>query len=1401
MNNKTKQRCFIAKLSLHVIKISVFFILFCTVVFPQTEALNLVRNFDHHLSGTYTNSIAQDSFGFMWFGTKNGLVRYDGRNVKIYNSVADDSTSLASDQIQTIFTDSLGNLWIAANGLHRYNFEKDNFFRIELPLFDSLTLKLKFITSIRVDNQNNLWIGTFGQGLYKFSPVSGKIEYIKLGETFPLPFKDYIIYSISIDNSGSVWVASSGHQITSINTNTQEQTRYRLEQRGDIQNIIADRRGNLWLTAIGEPLKRIQALGGRLIVLESYDEVKSENFFIKPIDDLRGNIWLGTQSEGVFVFNPEKKSVRNFRHNSRDENSLPADFIEEIFEDRAGNIWISTNKGLCKWSRWKKPFRHIQYDTENLNSIGSSEVTGIDEDDDDNLWISTFNTGFSKLNLKSGSVTRYDPSTSKIKTPWALEILYATDGTVWIATNFQHGLNRLDTRTGSFKEYLNKPRDESSISSNIVTLLFQDSRNQLWIGAERRGLNLYDPLTDSFNRFQHNPADTNSLSSNKVYAIFEDNESGLWIGTDEGLDYFDQAKGIFTNYYPPEFINDTTKSFAVFSICNSAYRNNKKNQNFWLGTSTGLYLFDKNEKRFLPMPRITGSQDSIIYGVLEDEVGNLWLQTISALVKFSSENKTYRVYNRYDGWIQTGVAIDEWRNSYKKLKSGEMVFGGLNGITIFYPEQINDNPDIAPVHITRFSLFNKPVEINGNPFGSRETGDSILTKSIIFTDEIILNHDENSFTFNFASLDFTNPFANQFMYKLEGFNKDWINTSNSNSASFTNIPPGEYKFFVKASNSDGVWNEKGASIKVFVLPPWWLTTYAYISYVIVLLIILYWIRRFELNRMRTRDQLKMKELETKKFQEVDQMKSRLFANISHEFRTPLTLILGILDKYLNKTGQENSDFKIMKKNADRSLQLINQLLELSRLESGSAKMHVQKTEINRFLRRIASSFISLAEQKRIDFRFNNYPLESDHPEDEVFAFIDRKKIETIVYNLLSNAFKFTPEEEKISIYISSTISASEISITNSGITIPVDELPYVFDRFYQGSETAAKNYEGTGIGLALVKELVELHQGQVKVISGENETTFKINLPAGVLNFSSDQDLNKDAEISIENPALIYENNEIAFDRKESGLEKKESGIVLVVEDHFDLRNFICEQIEDDYTVIEAEHGKKGLLLAEELLPDLIISDVMMPEMDGFELCKEIKSNFKTNHIPVILLTAKAALENKLEGLETGADDYLIKPFNTEELKARVRNLIHLRRQMREKFRSEMILKPADVIVPSNQRIFIEKLTSIIEKNIEDDNFSVEILSKEIGMSRSQLHRKVKALTNQPPNEFIRNFRLKRASDLIRQNAGNIAEISYKVGFGSQAYFTKLFQEMYGVTPTEFRKQLDNPEIQFTSQE
>ena len=657
---------------------------------------------------------------------------------------------------------------------------------------------------------------------------------------------------------------------------------------------------------------------------------------------------------------------------------------------------------------------------------------------------------------------------------------------------------------------------------------------------------------------------------------------------------------------------------------------------------------------------------------IEDKNNDVWI-----VAKKSGKTIQGKSVLQSDGtytWEDTPfLRINDLGNSYLVYpeENGIAWFGGSEGIARYSSfVKKNYNLDYSAIIRRVIAIPTDSSFYNGNLYSGYSNPE--------------IEYKNNSIRFQFAASSYDDPAANLFQVKLDGYDDDWSPWTLENKKDYTGLPAGNYTFRVRAKN---IYNHlsKEDTFAFEILPPWFQSWWAYLLYLIfigALVLSIVKIRVLQLEKRTHQLEEVISERtstiseQTEKLKELDSLKSRFFANISHEFRTPLTLILGIIERHLTKQGSEIHDFNIMKKNAQRLLHLINQMLELSKLEAAGIKIQVEKTDLIKFLRRTASSFVSLAEQHKIDFRFNNHPLNEPSDIKEIFVYMDRDKMETVIYNLLSNAFKFTPEEEKVLIDAIPEEDFVELKIRNTGIGIPPEHLPHIFDRFYQVDSSSTRNYEGTGIGLALVKEFVELHHGKVNVESTDSETVFKIKVPLGSAHFSHDQIVKSNEEVVESQQSLVVEDEE----RKEGIIRKSpsaESNIILVVEDHFDLRNFICEQLENDYSIVEAEDGGKGLKLAEDIIPDLVISDIMMPNMDGYTLCKELKTNIKTNHIPVILLTAKASFENKLEGLETGADDYLIKPFNTEELKARVKNLIKIRKQIREKFQTEILLKPA----------------------------------------------------------------------------------------------------------------------------
>jgi signal transduction histidine kinase/DNA-binding response OmpR family regulator len=650
---------------------------------------------------------------------------------------------------------------------------------------------------------------------------------------------------------------------------------------------------------------------------------------------------------------------------------------------------------------------------------------------------------------------------------------------------------------------------------------------------------------------------------------------------------------------------------------------------------------------------------------------------------------------------------------------------------------------------------------------------------------------------------------------MEGFDRDWLYVGTKREAVYTNLAPGEYTFRVKAANNDGVWNEQGASIKVIIAPPFWRTWWAYTLYVLFMMGLLFGIRRYELNRMRLKDQVKIKHLEAEKLKELDAMKSRFFSNISHEFRTPLTLILGPIENMLAKITdkQSNQDLSLMHKNATNLLRLVNQLLDLARLESGKMRLQASRGDLMQCLKSIVAAFESLARSRNVTLHFHSQV-------ESLEAWFNREHLETVFYNLLSNAFKFTPEGGEVSVQLSVisnqlslnqpiTDHSSLITVKDTGIGIPTDKLRYVFDRFYQAESAstqtgAARKFEGTGIGLSLVKELVELHHGKVEITSEEGKgTEVVVRLPLGREHLQAEEIVSEQLSVSSDQLSVGSEQGAIASATQRSSHPEihqssdptiqpsidpdSDEEIVLIVEDNADMRAYIRRNLENGYKVVEAQNGQEGLEKAMAMIPDMIISDVMMPVMDGYALCDRLKSDEKTSHIPVILLTARAGREDKLEGLETGADDYLTKPFDAEELQIRVKNLIALRRKLQEKFKKQMVLQPSEISITSVDEAFLKKAVAMVEEHLEDESFSPDDLAHEVGMSRAQFYRKLRALTDQPAGHFIRAIRLQRAADLLKQGFGNITEIAYKVGFSSQPYFTKCFQEYFGVSPKEYK--------------
>ncbi|MCU0370905.1 MAG: ATP-binding protein, partial [Bacteroidales bacterium] len=1108
-----------------------------------------------------------------------------------------------------------------------------------------------------------------------------------------------------------------------------------------------------------------------------------DHFWLHSIfEDSQGVFWLGSRG-GMTELNLQTGSFNIYEHDPEDAESLFYNGVMSICEDRLGFLWISTINGLDRFDKNTGKFYHYKHDGSKPGTLSNDEVSAVLADRSGTIWISTYGGGVDKYTPPNPSFKKYNPDKAEFDNFLHTIIIEDKNRMIWMGTN--RGLMQLNPETGTIEKYG---------PDQIIDQVFEDKSGRIWFQPMQKNLYIIDQpgrlhefRDASGSEFTGSITSINKSNNGniwlgtwegKVYnlnpgsgelalhleeniiieSLCEDDSGLLWCGTREkGLFCYDpvQKKSSWFTYNPKD--TSTISSNLVNQISKD------KDGNLLLVAGRNLNKYDRKTGRFKRLGEKDGFPGNIVQ-VNEDEKGNLWMSTLTGIVKYSIQTGQFRKYGNLNGYLY-------------KTKSGSFYLAGLEGITFFHPDSLKDNPFIPPVVITSFRLFEEPYP---------------------FSKEIHLSYKENFLSFEFAALNYVNPEKNQYAYKMEGIDQDWVYAGTRRFASYPDLDPGEYVFRVKGSNDDGVWNEEGTSMAISISPPFWKTWWAYTVYAVIFLMVLYGIRKYELNRISLKNQVIVDKVILLEKEETEKMKSRFFANISHEFRTPLTLILGPVEKIISNTSDDIiKDANIIRRNSKRLLQLINQLLDLSRLEAGKLKLEASKGNLVPFVKGIALSFESLADSKDIT-------LDIQFEEDKIELFFDREKMMKILTNILSNAFKFTPENGRITVSVNEIKDPGktgivEIKIKDSGIGIHRDELPKLFDRFYQVDSSFTKEYEGTGIGLALVKELVELHHGTVKVESEIADpetgmagyTEFTVRLPLGTAHLKNDEIIKNGHLPAIPETYTCDANNFIPKEVQEelAGTVSDNKNINLVVEDNQEMREFIKESLNGNYIIKEAVNGEQGVAIAGKIIPDLIISDLMMPKMDGNELVKILKNDEKTCHIPIILLTAKAGQESRLEGLETGADEYLTKPFDLKEMQVRIKNLIAQRKRMQEKFSklesysvSQLVKMP-----DSMDRKFLIKVGEIIERHISEEEFNIDQFCSELAMSRTQLHRKITALTGKSATLYIRSVKLAKARQMIAEKTGTISEIAYSLGFSSPAYFTRCFREEYGYPPSEIK--------------
>ena len=1045
--------------------------------------------------------------------------------------------------------------------------------------------------------------------------------------------------------------------------------------------------------------------------------------------DKYGILWVGTEKQGVYKINTNTKPFYSYYNVTEYCNHFISDIIRDVFVDNEEMLWLGTfSNGIIKINKNNNKIFYMKYDPLNRdNCISNNEIRDIFQDSTGEIWIGT-----------KGGVTRYNPNTNqykfytrytaeKIPSPWVHSFMEDHNGIIWIGTFY--GFVQYERATDKYQffdpnKYLKSPR---------ISKIIEDKHYNVWISTQGGGITClkrvdsgkdYDTI-----HYLNIPNDPKSLSSNRVFGLLEDNYNNIWASTDYGLCKLNPKTAEFTRY---------------------------------------------NMKNGLP--------DDMIMGILLDKHDNIWISHKKGITKLNTHTGEMQHYSEQDGLQSNDFSENA---CYKDPKTGEMFFGNAYGFNSFFPDSIKNNLVEPDIYFTGLKVLNQDI----TQFHKLD-GKTILSKSILTTKKLILSNKHKNFSIEFAGLHYVKPEANIYKYKLEGFDEKWLTGDASHRmVTYSNLPAGKYVLRVKTANGDGIWSNKEAKMEIVIKPPWWNTFWAYLFYFFILIVILFWIYRYIIEKERFKNQLRYEKMKAKKLLELDQLKIQFFTNVSHELRTPLTLLIDPLQKLKGgnvESGQVSYYYSLMYNNAQRLMKLVNQLLDFRRIENKKYTLETELADIAAYIGNVADAFRINAMHRNIRFEYIARP-------SKIMANFDPDKIEKIVFNLLSNAFKYTPDGRSISIMLQLNNNENdnlkskfiEIKVIDSGIGIPANAVNKIFDVFYQAKLPVGYESIGTGIGLALTKELVELLKGKIDVESKENiGSTFTVKLPLETVEIN-ESEINKSELLS---EGELTENNNVNLNNelKEGKEIKYDIPFILLIEDNEDVRNYLRSELSRDYNVLEAGNGKEGMQIALEETPDIIISDIMMPIMDGLEFCKRLKNDTRISHIPVILLTARHSETFVVEGYEIGADAYITKPFNTNILKARIKNLIESRNILLESFGKTPFLDLKKVANNTADEEFLNKTVEIIHQYISEPEFNIDLLAEYIKMNRRQLTHKIKTLTGQTVNEFVKTIRLNKAAELLLTTDYAVSEIAYQLGYNVPANFSRSFTKQFGKSPTEY---------------
>lgn len=1352
----------IVKTIQYIFKTISFVLVFITLINPyEAKSVNSEISFDifsqeNGLPNNQIQCVYQDKKGWMWIGTSQGLSRFDGYSFVNFLPNPNDSNSIEGNLIRVITEDSKGNLYVGTEtgGLNIFDRDKECFLH---PFKNHPEFKYKEVSvnAIEEDKSGNVWIGTDFNIMV--IDTSGNMKPLNPEIANPeISFIGNYVRDLKFDSSGKLWIGTN-NGVFIYNPVSNEIELFEIpfadELNKEIWEIFIDDEGMIWIGTYSSGAFLVDPKTRNIESIKLDSSVNRSETVRSVSKGIFGEYWIGTRG-GLFVYSKNKGVTGFYRHQTREPRSLSNNSILSIFHDLKGETWIGTRGGLNLLAKSKQVFRSYTALPGDNNYLNSNTIYTFWIDDEDKIWIGT----------EDGGINIYDPATK------------------------------------SYEYLLADTRQKNTISQNCIKSFLKDKHGNLWIGTYLGGIDIIDLKTKQIKHYKHSPEQPGSLSDNRVWDICMDNDGEIWVATSKGVDQFSSEKNTFIHY--PQLNGNETISWIKPD----------SNGNLWMGSADEVIVYNKQRNtinRFFEHSRsmfenykneiwiATMDKGIAIYSatagaikyydehnglannhalcILEDNEFNLWISTTNGLSKFDPDKDYFQNFSSNDGLGNNQFCYGA---AYKN-NSGELLFGSIAGFNMFNPNEIISEDNDVPIVLTDLKIFNKSVPISNNK-------KAVLEKSISETTHLKLNYDQNVFTIEFSALNFINSENNLYTYRLDGFNKEWNEPGKTRTATYTNLNPGDYLLRIKRVTPGNLKEGNEHQLKITILPPYWKTNWFLTLVFSIILFLIYTLVRFFINREKIKNQLVIERVNARKLHELDMLKLKFFTNISHEIRTPLTLILGPLEKMTQNDISKieiQENLKLMQRNANNLDKLINQLLDFRKLQSGNLKLNITEADIVSFIRNITNSFNDYALEKKIKLNFNTL-------KKRLFVSFDPDKIEKILNNLLSNAFKFTEANDSITVNLSLIFDTDEdnfskedsekqfieISVKDTGKGISNTNMERIFMRFFQTDENNRNS--GAGIGLALVKELVKLHKGEIFVTSKPKKgTKFTIRIPYNLADSSQTEENKNEKTIDLSLPS---KENDVEL------VEDLHTKVMLIVEDNLDVRQFIKSHFNSFYKIYEATNGEEGCKIALKTIPDIIVSDIIMPNIDGYELCKRLKNDERTSHIPILLLTAMHSKEHELKGLTSGADDYITKPFDLSVLQAKVENMLSIRNSLKEKYTSTTVLEPTNVILTSPDERFLRRAIEVIETNISDSDLDIENFAIKVGVSRMQLYRKLHALTNMTVKEFIRHIRLKRATQLLVQQKMNISEIAYEVGFKDLSHFRKCFKREFGVNASEY---------------